>query len=84
MEKPIAASRIVSFITSLIIIASSINEANAKTKQMVEEAGCPFVSAKQLLVRNVCLLPDYQPNEFPQLKAGKATVEITLHKAFVL
>ena len=83
------ASNLVTFLrivtTSLIIIAASgSKEANAKTKQMVEEAGCPFVSPKQLLVRNVCLLPDYQTNELPNYKEGKTNVEITIHKAFVL
>ena len=53
---------------------------------MVENAGCPFVSRKQLLVRNVCLLPDYQQTELPKFAAegGVTYVDIYLHEAKVL
>ena len=78
METPLFTCRVIFSTTLLILITSTINEANAKTKQMVEDAGCPFVRAKQLLVRNVCLLPDYQPNELPNNNVGKTNVQITL------
>ena len=71
--------------TSLVIIvANGRNQVNATRKQMVEEAGCPFVSTEQLLVRNVCLLPGYQANEMPNYDNQKTNIEIFLHKAFLL
>ena len=59
-------------------------EINGKVKEMVKEAGCPFISSNQLLVRNVCLLPDYQSNELPKNSEGSVDIHINLHKAFVL
>ena len=55
-----------------------------KLKRMVKEAGCPFSSINQLLVRNVCLMPDYQSNELPDNADGITNVDIYLHEAFVL
>ena len=60
------------------------NYVNEKAKEMVKQSGCPFVSTNQLLVRNVCLLPDYQPNELPKNSEGKVNIQINLHKAFIL
>ena len=57
-------------------ITKANEEANKGIKQMVEEAGCPFVSDKQLLVRNVCLLPYYYPNVSPKNSEGNSDVEI--------
>ena len=59
---------------------------NNKIKQMIESTGCPFVSRKQLLVRNVCILPDYQQTELPEFAAhgGITKVDIYLHEAKVL
>ena len=51
---------------------------------MVEEAGCEFVSYKQLLVRNACLLPNYQSNELPYNSEGETNIKVNLYKAFVL
>ena len=60
-------------------------KANSKVKQMVEEAGCPFVNSRQLLVRNVCLMPNYQPNELPNIdQLGETKVDIYLHEAKIL
>ena len=60
-------------------------KANNKLKQMVEEAGCPFIDSRQLLVRNVCLMPNYQSNELPNNdEFGTTKVDIYLHEAKVL
>ena len=70
---------------SLLLISGCEGfEVNGKIKEMVKEAGCPFESTKQLLVRNVCLLPDYQSNELPKDQRGRVDVHINLHKAFIL
>ena len=71
----------------LVVAAVTRNvQGNNKIKEMVENAGCPFVSRKQLLVRNVCILPDYQQTELPEFAAegGVTKVDIYLHEAKVL
>ena len=73
----------------LLLVVSTVGrrvERNNKIKEMVENAGCPFVSRTQLLVRNVCILPDYQQTELPEFAAegGVTKVEIYLHEAKVL
>ena len=45
------------------------------TKTLIEDTGCPYVSQDQMLVRNVCLMPYYQPNESPQ----QSTLPISPH-----
>ena len=57
---------------------------DSKIQKMVEDAGCPFVIPKQLLVRNVCLLPDYQQNELPDNENGITRVDFYLQEALVL
>ena len=71
----------------MIFISSVMGnqKANNKLKQMVEEAGCPFVDSRQLLVRNVCLMPNCQSNELPNNdNFGITKVDIYLHEAKVL
>ena len=71
----------------LIFVASvsGNKRANNKLKQMVEDAGCTFVNSRQLLVRNVCLKPNYQSNELPTNDGFEKTfVDIYLHEAKVL
>ena len=34
-------------------------------KKVIENAGCPFIEEQQMLVRDVCLMPNYQRDEFP-------------------
>ena len=60
------------------------NEENDKMKQEVEGIGCPFISIKQVLVQNVCLMPDYQSSEAPTNDEGITNVAIALHKPSVL
>ena len=54
------------------------------TKTLIKDAGCPFVSKDQLLVRNVCLMPYYRPNESPQVSNFIHYVDVNLLKADVL
>ena len=74
--------------TLLMIYATSVvgsQKANNKAKQMVEEAGCPFVDSRQLMVRKVCLMPNYQSNELPSNNGFEETkVDMYLHEAKVL
>ena len=59
-------------------------ENDSKIKKMVEDAGCPFVIPKQLLVRNVCLLPEYQQNELPDNENGVTRVDFYCKKLLFL
>ena len=59
-------------------------EVNKKVEEMVEEAGCPFISTQQLLVRNACLMPYYLSNEAPTGFNSKTNVNFDLHEATVL
>ena len=68
---------------TVAITTSSGNKVDDNLKQMVEEAGCPFISIKQLLVRNVCLMPDYQFTELPNSE-GITNVYIRLQDAYIL
>ena len=53
-------------------------------KQEIIEAGCPFKSTNQLLVRNICLMPKYHRNEPPNGLYTRTNVFIQLDGAFVL
>ena len=53
-------------------------------KQEIIEAGCPFKSTNQLLVRNICLMPKYHSNEPPNGLYTRTNVFIQLDGAFVL
>ena len=44
-------------------------------KNLIKEAGCPFYNKKQLLINNVCLMPDYQKNEHPENSNGIVLVD---------
>ena len=59
-------------------------EDNKTTKEMIEEAGCPFVSDNQYLVRDVCLLPNYENNQMPVDPGGKVMVNVSLFSALVI
>ena len=54
------------------------------TKAMIDDTGCPYVSQDQMLVRNVCLMPHYQPNEPPQESNFNHYVDVNLLKADIL
>ena len=54
------------------------------TKALIEDAGCPFLSKDQMLVRNVCLMPNYQSNESPQEFNLIHFVDVNLLKADIL
>ena len=54
------------------------------TKAMIDDTGCPYVSQDQMLVRNVCLMPHYQPNESPQESNFNHYVDVNLLKADIL
>ena len=56
---------------------------DTKMKQMVEEAGCPYFDIKQMLERNVCLMPYYRSNELPNPN-GITNVVIYLYNFRVL
>ena len=75
--------RLTFLLTTVAIMARS-NEVDDKMKQMVEQSGCPFVNIRQILVRNVCLMPGYQANEMPNNLEGETVVNIDLHRPSVL
>ena len=56
----------------LIVFCVFINEVTSSDlkenhlKDSVEEIGCPFMNLNQLLLENVCLMPDYQYSEPPE------------------
>ena len=57
---------------------------NEETKQEILEAGCPFKSTKQLLVQNICLMPNYHSNVPPNGLYTKTNVFISLDGAHIL
>ena len=71
----------------LLMIISEIrgNEGlNEEMKQEIQEAGCPFRATNQLLVQNICLMPNYHSNEPPNGLYTRTNVFIQLHGAFML
>ena len=60
------------------------DELKEKLKQLIEEAGCPFISTNQLLVRSVCLMPYYQSNEPPIGLDSLTHVNIDLQEVYIL
>ena len=72
---------------NIIVLVGAFNEdgkVKEKMKQMIEEAGCPFVSTNQLLVRSVCLIPYYQSNEAPMGTHSFTTVNIYLQEVSII
>lgn len=77
------SSRLICYYFAITVLVS-INAINAnentltKTekwkKETIENAGCPFVSPNQMLVKHVCLMPYYQIDEGP----FEADYEVTL------
>ena len=54
-------------------------------KEMIENAGCPFVSPDQMLVTNVCFMPYYRSNQAPfEHLHTKTQVNIDLYEVAVL
>ena len=54
---------------------------NVDLKDLIKEAGCPFHNKEQLLINEVCLMPDYQKNEHPENSNGIAIVDTDWFKA---
>ena len=75
---------IICYLFILTTRATGDMENDSKIQKMVEEAGCPFIIPKQLLVRNVCLLPEYQQNELPDNENDITRVDFYLQEALVL
>ena len=69
---------------SICITTGNISEDNQSTKDMIEKAGCPYSSNNQLLVRDVCLLPNYENNQMPIDANDTSLVNITLFSAIVM
>ena len=59
-------------------------ENNYSTKEMIENAGCPFTSESQMLEKNVCLMPQYASNELPMNSNGPSNVSLYLLNVYVL
>ena len=75
--------------TKIISVITHFSDLNKfqKKKTLIEDTGCPYVSQDQMLVRNVCLMPYYQPNESPQqsiLPISPHYVDVNLLKADIL
>ena len=75
---------LLTYVCALIATVDGNQKVDEKIKKMVEEAGCAYASPKQLLVRNVCLMPDYQSNELPNNANGVTKVDFYLQEALVL
>ena len=75
---------LLTYVCALIATVEGNQKVDEKIKKMVEEAGCAYASPKQLLVRNVCLMPDYQSNELPNNANGVTKVDFYLQEALVL
>ena len=59
----------------MTIDSSTIKHRNLS--QEIEESGCPYRKDKQLLMKNVCLMPDYQLHEPPKNDVnGKTNVDV--------
>ena len=48
---------------------------NRQVENLIEEAGCPYHSDEQLLLDNVCLMPNYKKNHPPVDSDGLAIVD---------
>ena len=85
------------FLVSILLTALNIDTVKSNsqhdwmsmekwTKKLIEDTGCPYVSQDQMLVRNVCLMPYYQPNESPQESMIYLThyIDVNLLKADIL
>ena len=57
---------------------------NKEIKQEIEHAGCPFENLNQLLIKEVCLMPDYVLMDPPQNPYGLTNVDVDLHLAQIL
>ena len=57
---------------------NSITVEHIHGKHEIEEAGCKYHSDIQLLMRNVCLMPEYQLNEPPRNSDGKTNIDVHL------
>ena len=53
-------------------------------KKVIEDAGCPFIEEKQMLVRHVCLMPNYQRTEFPFVSESNRYITIELREVTTL
>jgi len=53
-------------------------------KKVIEDAGCPFIEEDQMLVRDVCLMPNYQRTEFPFVSETNRYITIELREVTVL
>ena len=71
---------------SLVIISEikGNKELNEEMKKEIQEAGCPFKTTNQLMVQNICLMPNYHSNEPPNGIYTRTTIFIQLHGAFML
>ena len=76
--------RLIVVVMFVAIETKASNEVGERIKKMLEEAGCPFISRTQLLVRNVCLMPDYHVNELPTNSEGVTNVNLFLLKVRIL
>ena len=63
---------------------SNLSSIEEWKRSLIENTGCPFVSEDQMLVRNVCLMPYYQPNESPHLSNSTHNLAVNLREARVL
>lgn len=57
---------------------------NQTTKDLIEKAGCPYISNSQFLVRGACLLPNYENKQMPVDANDTVLVNITLFSAIVM
>ena len=62
----------------LSIGIESLSSDNENIKRSVEISGCPFVNVNQLLLKYICLMPDYQFNEPPKNEHGEANIDFAL------
>ena len=69
---------------SICITTGNLNEDNETVKDMIEKSGCPYISNSQFLVRDVCLLPNYETNQMPTGANDMVSVNITLFSAIVM
>ena len=69
---------------SICITTGNLNEDNETAKDMIERAGCPYISNSQFLVRDVCLMPNYKTNQMPTGANDMISVNITLFSAIVM
>ena len=68
----------------ICITSSKLIEDNQTTKDLIEKAGCPYISNSQFLVRGVCLLSNYENKQMPIDANDTVLVNITLFSAIVM